>query len=636
MKSALEEVVCLYDSLFEDLSNMHPSIKVELQRDLSRLHSGASNSGLPFFTITLPEMTKYLRKSLEIGFLDPVRPPFLGMKSRQDARPRFFYGLWSNIFEADGTLRLDRDISSIQSLTQIFHLAKKLNMKCEQRYVEMAIADFREIEESLPRSWDDTWDHDDPIWCRRDGHPIWGAIAVDDRQTSLFDDSNPLLRTGVDPDWSGFRNFVARLSSQLGDLHPFEVKPKHGPGAIADKSPYTKYDGRYWTSRLEKVFPYDWFGAPSPEYLDYVDFREFPSRLIAVPKTQSGPRLIAAEPTAHQWIQGGLQRWLERAIKDTILVNCIDFRSQVKSQDLALDSSRSKSHATIDLKSASDRLTTRLVEYCFQGNRSLLDALHASRTRCVEVQPGELILLRKFSTQGSACTFPVQTMVFSMLAIWAVALVEGRKDWESLSDFSKQVRVFGDDIIVPNNAYEVLTSLLTTCLLKVNTSKSFSQGEFRESCGMDAYAGVDITPAYFRQLPDTAATSLESIVECSNNFFKKGYWHTADRILKTVSHKEIKNLLVKSLDSGAFGLISFCGTSVAHLRMRFNEYLQRNEVKTLAVSTKAVRVRGRGHGDLLQFFVEEPDPLLPYQGGEVSGVKSRKTLTWVDLSQVNG
>lgn len=636
MKSALEEVVCLYESLFKDLSLLHPSIEKELERDLSRLRIAAESSRLPFFTITLPEMTKYLRKSLESGSLEDPRPHFLGKKSRDDLRPYFMFGLWALIFNIDGTLRIDRDISAIQSLTQVFNFAKKLNMECEPRYVEMAIDDFREIEKSLPRSRDDTWDCDNPIWSRRDGHPIWGVITVDDDQASLLVDSDPVSRLGFDPDWKGFRNFVARFSSELGDLHPFEINPKHGPGAIADKSSYTKYDGLYWTHRLENVFPYDWFGAPSPEYLDYVLYREFPSRLIAVPKTQSGPRLIACEPTCHQWIQGGLQRWLESAIKQTMLVNCIDFRSQAVSQQLALDSSSSLNKATIDLKSASDRLTTRLVEYCFQGNRSLLDALHACRTRCVEIEQGELIELRKFSTQGSACTFPVQTIVFSLLSIWAVALVEGRKDYQSLTEFSTQVRVFGDDIIVPSNAYEVLTALLETCLLKVNASKSFSRGEFRESCGMDAYAGVDITPAYFRQLPSTAATSLESIVECSNNFHLKGYWHTANAILKTVPYKEIKNLIVKHIGSGAFGLASFCGTSIEHLRARYNVYLQRDEVKALVVRSRTKKVRGRGHGDLLQFFVEEPDPLLPYSGGEVSGVRSSKLLTWVDANQVNG
>ncbi len=656
MKSALEVVGGLYSSLLQDLENMHPSIGMELRRDSSRLRKASLSSGLPLYTITLPKMSTYLRSSLESGSLISDTPHLLGAKSKSDRRPKLFYGLWCMIFEADGTLRSDCDTSAIKSLHQVFLAAKKLKMECEPRYVETAISDFREIEESLPRSWDETWDLDDPVWSRRDGHPIWGPVTMDDRQANLLGDIDSMFQNGESFNWREFRNFVARFSAQLGDLNPFEINPKHGPGAVSDKSTYTKYDGYHWTHRLESVFPYDWFGAPSPEYLDLVRYVEYPSRLLAVPKTQSGPRLIAAEPSCHQWIQGGIQRWLEGQIKHTILRDCIDFRSQDTSRDLALRSSSSDEFCTIDLSSASDRLTTRLVEYCFQGNRSLLDALHACRTRCVEIEKGDYMLLRKFSTQGSACTFPVQTIIFSLLAIWACAETEGRYDWASLAGYAKKVRVFGDDIIAPNYAYPVLTSLLATCKLKVNTSKSFTHGKFRESCGMDAYDGEDVTPAYFRQLADFASAStddstpIESIVECSNNFHLKGYWITADFIQKTVLSQDLRKVLVKAVDSGAFGLASFCGQSVAHLRSRWNDKLHVNEVQVLKIHKVSAVRRGLGHGDLMQFFTEMPireieedslDSRLHYlkqsfySAGEFVRAKSRKTLAWVNPYHVN-
>lgn len=645
MKSALDVVVGLFEAIFTDLSKLHPSISLELSRDISRLRKASLSSGLPLFTITLPSFSKFLERSLADGHLISPRPHFLSAKSKGDLRPKLFYGLWSMIFEANGTLRHDCDNSAVKSLRQIFLAAKKLRMECEERYVNKTISEFREIERSLPRSWDGTWDDDHPVWCRRDGHPIWGPVAVDDQQTDLFDDTHTMLPTSVLFNWEGFRNFVARVSAQLGDIHSFEVKPKHGPGAVSDKSDHTKYDGHYWTWRLEAVFPYDYYGAPSSEHLEYVQYREFPSRLIAVPKTQSGPRLIAAEPTCHQWIQGGIQRWLEERINQSILRDCIDFRSQETSRDLALRSSSSDEFATVDLSSASDRLTTRLVEYCFQGNRSLLDALHACRTRCVDLSDSEYLLLRKFSTQGSACTFPVQTIVYTLLSIWACAETYKRYDYDSLTSFARRVRVFGDDIIVPADVYPVLASLLETCLLKVNASKSFSHGKFRESCGMDAYDGVDVTPAYFRQLPGPASTSLESIIECSNNFHLKGMWHTADFILKTVPYQEIRKILIKTVDSGAFGLVSYCGMKLEHLRSRWNSHIQQEEVQCLVPSSKVTRRRGRGHGDLMQYFSEVPireieegakrsishllDP-SKYMGGEVSRASGRKSLVWVN------
>lgn len=647
MKSELTEVVGLYDSIFKDLVARHHSIHTELRRDLSRLRDAGLRSGLPLYTIVLPSLDKFLLRSLDKGVLEPVRPPLLGAKSKVDLRPKFLYGLWVRIFERDGTLRADVDITSIAELHQVFLAAKKLRVDCEERYVKKTISDFVSIERHLPTSWNQTWDDDHPVWVPRTGHPIWGSSQSDPGSNTLFD-SDSLQDHRLQFDWESLRRFTAKVVSQFGELDVWSLRPKHGPGAISDKSSHTKYDLLHWTKRLDAVFPYDWFGAPNPEFLDYFQYREFPSRLYAVPKTQSGPRLIAAEPTAHQWIQGGIQRWLEERVQRSVLRHSIDFGRQDLSKDLALRGSSHGRLATIDLSSASDRLTTRLVEYVFQSNRSLLDALHACRTRVCEVSEGELILLRKFSTQGSACTFPVQTIVFSILSAWACAQVDEHKDL-SLDGIFNLVRVFGDDIIIPSNVYPVLVPLLEELCLKVNESKSFVHGLFRESCGMDAYAGVDVTPAYYRQVYGPAPTSLKSVVECSNNFYMKGWWHTADYLLKTVPAEERVKLPTVAPDSGAFGVISYSGSDLGHLRRRWNDKLQRFEVKVIDVKNSLQKTKHQGHGGLLQFFSEFPDvselyrthPRLAlekrpefYDSGEVSGLRSSKTTRWVAIEEV--
>ncbi len=653
MKSELNVVRGLYAAIFSDLCALHPTITQELSRDLSRLHNADLSSGLPLYTITLPSMSKFLERSLDEGHLLNKRPPFLGAKSRADIRPQFLFGLFSLVFSSDGTLRVDADVSAIASLRQVFLAVKKLRIDCEERYVNDAISSFREIERSLPASRDLTWDHDDPTWDRPSGHPIWGDCYDGNGTNNMFD-TDSVYRHHLDPDWSRFRSFAARIVSQFGLVDAYLLDPKHGPGAVSESTSGTKYDFRFWTRRLESVFPYDWFGAPSSEHVHSFVYREFPSRLLAVPKTQSGPRLIAAEPSAHQWMQGAIQRWLEDRIEVTPLRHSIDFRSQDASQRLAMEGSRTQAYATVDLSSASDRLSTRLVDYLFQGNRSLLECLHACRTRAVSIDSEkDLILLRKFSTQGSACTFPVQTIVFTLIAVWAVALTNGKMDTESTDSYFRQVRVFGDDIIIPTDAYEVLVSLLTTLLLKVNESKSFAHGKFREACGMDAYDGVDVTPAYFRQVYSPAATSLYSVIQCSNNFHKKGMWYTADYVLKTVPPQERIKIPVVDKDSGAFGIVSFSGGSTSHLPRRWNEKLHKEEVKVLSVAMQPKRIRGQGHGDLLQFFDQykahslqiidddlETTPstsltnIPQYQVGQVFGLRSRKTTRWVGSEEL--
>lgn len=657
MKSELLVVRGLAEAIFEDLFVMYPSIHQSLRRDLSRLLKADSVSGLPFYTIVLPSLAKFLQLSLDEMGLSTNRPPYLGAKSSVDRRPKFLHGLWSLIFESDGTLRDEVDVNAVLSLRQVFLFAKKLRMKCEERYMNETILQFREIEKSLPQPWDDTWTSDSPRWHRRYGHPIWGVPNVDRNQADLLD-SDSLSGYDLDLNWDGFRSFTARICSQFGSVDvyglrhiitdanasdPFLLRPKHGPGAVSDKTDYTKYDQKYWTHRLESVFPYDWFGSSSLDVPDYVVYREFPSRLHAVPKTQSGPRLIAAEPTAHQWMQGALQRWIEDACASSILGDSIDFRAQDASRQLAREASRTGSHATVDLSSASDRLTCRLVEYCFQANRSLLDALHACRTRVVamnEHDDSDIIMLRKFATQGSAVIFPVQTIVYTMIAGWALALSRGlENDFDSIAGLMSQVRVFGDDIIIPTDAYPVLVRLLTSLRLKVNVSKSYANGKFRESCGQDAYDGEDVTPAYIRQVYSPAPESLVSVLECSNNFFMKGWWHAATYLQKTVPLVELKLVRIVKTDSGTFGLRSFCGDDVSHLRTRWNPHLHRDEVRTICVENKPLKVYGLGDGSLRQFFYDftwknSLVDITPYSGGEISEPSSRKTTRWVCTDDV--
>lgn len=677
MKSELNVVRGLAIAIWEDLYVMYPSIESGLRRSLLRLQKADQISGLPLYTIVLPSLSKYLERSLdEMGLLNS-RPPFLGALSRVDKRPRFLYDLWALIFEADGTLRRDCSVDAIASLRQVFLFAKKLTIECEERYTNDTIQAFREIERSLPEPWDDTWTCDSPRWAPRTGHPLWGECSVDGLEVDLFD-SNPMHDYDLDLDWGGFRNFVARITSQFGPIDhyglrpsdyddcggkplrssdPFVLHPKHGPGAVSDRYDGTKYDLPYWTQRLESVFPYDFFGCPNSGFTDRVRFLEFPSRLHAVPKTQSGPRLIAAEPTAHQWVQGAVARWLEQKIAASPLKACIDFRNQEASRHLAREASRSRMFATVDLSSASDRLTCRLVEFCFQSNRSLLDALHACRTRAVSMSfkgndDSDIILLRKFSTQGSAVTFPVQTIVFTYVALWACALTFNMRDFRNLGKLLPMVRVFGDDIIVPTDAYPVLVRLLTSLRLKVNESKSFAHGYFRESCGMDAYAGSDVTPAYLRQVYSPAPDALESVLACSNNFFLKGWWNASDYISRTVPVEELKKLPIIAAPEyklrygnrqgiGARGLVSFCGDLVSHLPKRWNPVLQRDEYKMLCISTHHKRVRGTGHGDLNQFFYsyrysESLVDITPYSGGQIVRTDLRKKVRWVSIDEIEG
>jgi hypothetical protein len=154
---------------------------------------------------------------------------------------------------------------------------------------------------------------------------------------------------------------------------------------------------------------------------------------------------------------------------------------------------------------------------------------------------------------GSALTFPVQSIVFAILAAGYGSYHTG----ESYRKCLRRIRVFGDDIIVPGEWVDGFSSLLETLYLKVNRDKTYSRGFFRESCGMDAYRGYDVTPGYLRQ-PSGALYSRQALgyLQVINNLFLKGYWNLSVYLEKTVPWG--KKLPAVNCLSSAFGLASFC------------------------------------------------------------------------------
>lgn len=156
---------------------------------------------------------------------------------------------------------------------------------------------------------------------------------------------------------------------------------------------------------------------------------------------------------------------------------------------------------------------------------------------------GTIVPLNKFASMGSALCFPIEAMVFFTIIMYALVKKSGRvPSRRLLVKLASDVAVYGDDIIVPGSMAPVVMESLEDFGLRVNHDKSFSTGLFRESCGGDYYAGVDITPVYVRQWDDTGTLSEAShrlaYVSLSNQFYSKGMWHACqylrEHIDKTV------------------------------------------------------------------------------------------------------
>jgi hypothetical protein len=208
----------------------------------------------------------------------------------------------------------------------------------------------------------------------------------------------------------------------------------------------------------------------------------------------------------------------------------INFTHQKINRKLARLSSRFGGFATLDLKDASDRVSLDLVRKVFQHNPELLSCLEACRTTATKLPDGRVINLKKYAPMGSALCFPVEALIFWVVivaAVYQARLVPRQAtSREDLRKIGKRVYVYGDDIIVPTRWAHVSIQALESVGLKVNVDKSCITGRFRESCGMDAFMGVEVTPARVRtpwtgQRSDGAAYA--SWVSLANLLASKGY-----------------------------------------------------------------------------------------------------------------
>lgn len=624
MNSHLATVMSVMDGILLDASTTWPTATRALGKDLSYLRRAAEERGLAFFTLTLPDLGKVIDRSLAHGsFLASEVPKGIPLIKK---RPKLFGELYMKVFDTSGVLLDSPDPNAILFLRQLCYVAKKYRIACDPSRVEETISGFFSTEENVPPCHPGTWDSNIPDFYPLYGHP----------KTPVWEERYDYVPDSMDVDypWDDFRNFAIASIASLGDVDWWDLRPKHGPGVVSEQTGFvSKYEFPIWPQKLDQWFPYDWFAtgilSPVPEY----SREEPPSRLIAVPKTQKGPRLICAEPLAHQWMQQGIWWWLRRQIRRSPLGHAIRFEDQEYSRERALSASSDGSFCTIDLSEASDRLSARLVHYVFQKH-PLIEGLHACRTRYLMQELSQnhpkVIKLKKFAPMGSAVTFPIQSIVFAIISAFAIKRCKGSEsDLSDLKGDYEQVSVFGDDIIAPTYAYDAIAHLLSECGLKVNPDKSFKEGFFRESCGMDAFGGINVTPAYLLSAYDGSPNSMAATIETCNNFHKSGFWNAAQAVADQIPYKEKKLLPIISDKVGGLGLFSFCGSSKAHLRKVWNAEYQREESIALDVTSKVTKAQGRGLSGLTQYFTERPDPLVKWKSGQVRTVKLRKSLTRV-------
>jgi len=463
------------------------------------------HEGVSFLTITLPGFAKDFERSLELG---QVSDDLFKSFSRSGGLPRFLGGFLRLVFDRRTGALLDTpSVLAIRCVRQYCHAFAKIEVECSDERKTSAMARYVECEQELA-----------------DAEP-----EIRDREASF-------IRTA----WALFGDVLMRIES---DLDAGDLVPRHGPGSTADRlTGNGKYLQSEWPIRLEPFMPAGEYLLPNWRHwqsLDGIKFlepgEEKPVKVILVPKTLKTPRVIAMEPTCMQYAQQALSQAFMRELEghDTLSA-LIGFTDQLPNQELALEGSLLGNLATLDLSEASDRVSNLLVLALLRRVPFLSGAVQGCRSTNADVLGHGIISLSKFASMGSALCFPIEAMVFLTIIAEVWAESQGHqftaKDREALVG---QVRVYGDDLIVPVAMAQSLSDRLEAYGLKVNRSKSFWNGKFRESCGGDFYDGEWVTPVRVRSVfPETKrqADAVASTVSLRNHFFEMGLQRSAEYI----------------------------------------------------------------------------------------------------------
>ncbi len=374
---------------------------------------------------------------------------------------------------------------------------------------------------------------------------LWKEVEAQNRETNLR--LSKLSYTPFDSILHTARNIILQI---LGDLDKPRIldRSRWSNGATCAAKHGTPLDTKIsnYFDVTSKALPYaklciehdpDWYYAITGVRPDgpfcctrslfkIVDY----NRHVTVPKTAKTDRSICAEPTLNAFMQQGVLH----CMNDKLRRHGIRLDDQSINQRYAARAVF-EGLATVDLQNASDSLTTQLVYNLLPFEwASFLDDLRCKATKI----EGSIVQTEKFCSMGNAFTFPLQSLIF-----YAV----GRSVAEHLGVRNKVISVFGDDIIINRECYQLLKEVFAHIGFTINNSKSYYDGRFFESCGKHYFDGFDVTPIYQK---NTSGDGLHETIRMTNRIVRwsirvGGDWNSP-------SIKGIFRLLTKGIKNGPF------------------------------------------------------------------------------------
>jgi len=348
----MKSPIYLLQAFFADAKRLMPCVR-GLDRDLETIKNRFKNEGLSFLTVTLPTICDALDRGLADGrFACPT------CFSHKGALPKIFSGLLCEVFDiASGAILEDPSYEAIKLLREITRFFKKAQITSKRNDIL----------------------HDEA--CR-------AFCETDDRlRNQSFDNRYSFIVSQV------CKVILPALEYEVSQgILPY----RHGPGAVREGvkgNAKWKWLYNHFLNATHQFLPVEF-----SDFL-YNSDREVAStqvdlgvpfggvaKLISVPKSAIAVRTITVEPLLNQFIQQGLNLTLRDNIRNCkILGQCLALTDQSKNQHLAQVGSITGEWTTIDLSSASDLLSLKLVKLIFQNHPLFLEKAISCRSNAVNV-----------------------------------------------------------------------------------------------------------------------------------------------------------------------------------------------------------------------------------------------------------
>lgn len=364
-----------------------------------------------------------------------------------------------------------------------------------------------------------------PVCIRPVDEGVQDYIQNDTRLSSISFDDNvyiPGLRT-IWREWFG--EFTLK--------EPF--LPKHGSGSTADSG---RVRAKKWAQLRSDTVARVCLRFPSlePVPLPPVGPTTRTAKVVFVPKQAGKDRTICMEPAWLQYLQQGIASQLVAYThrRSHPLSRYVNIFSQEVNRCLCAQALW-RDLATIDLSNASDSVSWRLIGALCKG-MPIYRYLFASRSTSTIID-GKVRTFDKFAPMGSALCFPIESYLFSSVIELAHRIHYGKAGEGHLSGCS----VYGDDLIVPVELYQLVCNILESLGFIVNTSKSFSSGIYRESCGVEYIDGFELETIrhprshLIRENDLASPDDIGMITDIANDLLRLGYLRARRRILKEYS-----------------------------------------------------------------------------------------------------